>query len=144
MPNCSEGAFGPSTAGSQRTAGSLKMDSSLLVLVIAFRSMRLLGVSIPLDPRRARKTSTVKGSPQEIHTKGVGNRRVLLANSSSAASFNLQNPLPNGVLPLQCGFLSAFRFNLFRAYAWTPRGGMRLSRGGVVRRSLARAVRRLS
>lgn len=75
MPNCSEGAFGPSTAGSQRTAGSLKMDSSLLVLVIAFRSMRLLGVSIPLDPRRARKTLTVKGSPQEIHTKGVGNRK---------------------------------------------------------------------
>lgn len=75
MPNCSEGAFGPSTAGSQRTAGSLKMDSSLLVLVIAFRSMRLLGVSIPLDPRRARKTLTLEGSPQEIHTKGVGNRK---------------------------------------------------------------------
>ena len=75
MPNCSEGAFGPSTAGSQRTAGSLKMDSSLLVLVIAFRSMRLLGISIPLDPRRARKTLTLEGSPQEIHTKGVGNRK---------------------------------------------------------------------
>ena len=75
MPNCSEGAFGPSTAGSQRTAGSLKMDSSLLVLVIAFRSMRLLGVSIPLDPRRARKTLTLEGSPQEIHTKGVGTRK---------------------------------------------------------------------
>lgn len=56
-------------------AGSLKMDSSLLVLVIAFRSMRLLGVSIPLDPRRARKTLTLEGFPQEIHTKGVGNRR---------------------------------------------------------------------
>ena len=40
-----------------------KMDSSLLVLVIAFRSMRLLDASILPDPPCARKTLNIEGFP---------------------------------------------------------------------------------